>query len=166
VVAASYAGSVCVDFPLCNGQWAPTFQGAIGLQVLHRFGAYAVVLGAWALAAATLAFRGRSWSTPQIARSAELLAIVAFAQACVGVANLLLYIPPLMTVLHQTGAMVTLVVSYRLAFVSWRASDAGAEVAVAVTEAPGSATSASPALSPNFWRRIGLRFGPGAAERL
>ena len=126
LVAASYAGSVCVDFPLCNGEWAPTFSGAIGLQVMHRFGAYAVAIFAFSLAGFVLANREKPWITPQITRTADLVAIAAFAQVCMGVANLILYIPPAMTVLHQSGAVITLALGYRLAFVTWTAAPAAA----------------------------------------
>lgn len=151
LVASSYAGQVCVDFPLCNGQWAPTFQGALGLQVLHRFSAYAIVSVAWVLAFATWLLRDRPWATPQIKRWAGFLALAVFAQMCVGIANLLLYVPPLMTVFHQSMALAALAVSYRLAFVVWLA--------------PGAPTEArSTARSGGSGRGVGLGVGMGALD--
>jgi cytochrome c oxidase assembly protein subunit 15 len=40
LVASNYAALVCTDFPTCHGQWFPTFQGIIGLHMIHRYGAY------------------------------------------------------------------------------------------------------------------------------
>ncbi len=40
LVAATYSRLVCIDFPTCNGQYFPPMEGSIGIQVMHRFGAY------------------------------------------------------------------------------------------------------------------------------
>ena len=40
LVASTYSGLVCIDFPTCNGQYFPKMIGPIGIQMLHRFGAY------------------------------------------------------------------------------------------------------------------------------
>lgn len=130
LVASTYAGSVCVDFPLCNGQWAPTFQGAIGQQVMHRFGAYAVVVLAFAIAGAVWVNRREPWAGASLRRASEVAAGVAFAQMCIGIANLVLYIPPGMTVLHQTGAVATLAAAYRMAWLAWVGDEAAAADAV------------------------------------
>ena len=43
LTASSGAGLACGTWPGCNGSvWFPTFAGPVGLQVLHRAGAYAV----------------------------------------------------------------------------------------------------------------------------
>lgn len=124
LVAASYAGSVCVDFPLCNGQWVPTWSGAIGLQVMHRFGAYFVVVFAMGLAMSTWPLRGRPWMNAEIARWSQIVGLVAFAQTGVGIANLIWYIPPGLTVLHQAMAVALLACAYRLAFVAFNPAEA------------------------------------------
>ena len=42
LVASSYAGLACPDWPTCNGGlWVPTLDGTVGLHVLHRFNGYA-----------------------------------------------------------------------------------------------------------------------------
>ncbi len=123
LVASSYAGVVCVDFPKCNGEWIPTLQGAIGLQVLHRLGAYTVALLSLVIFVVLFVNRTRRWMTGQALALSRLLLVVTFVQVCVGIANLLLFIPAWMTVLHQTMAMLTLLVSWRLAFVVRRSSD-------------------------------------------
>ncbi|MBN8539009.1 MAG: COX15/CtaA family protein [Deltaproteobacteria bacterium] len=114
LVASTYSGSVCVDWPLCNGQWVPTWKGAIGLQIIHRFFAYALValfvgLGIWALV--------------QRERLSELVwklfvkaGIVVILQTIVGIMNLLYFIPPHITVPHQTLAMILLGITLRLWF--------------------------------------------------
>ncbi len=122
LVASSYAGSVCVDFPLCNGQWAPTFQGAIGLQVMHRFGAYALALFGFAIFMTMRRNAAAPWMTRQIRVAAGFLFAVVLAQVGVGIANLLLYIPPAMTVLHQSMAVLLLLAGLRLAYLAHRVS--------------------------------------------
>ena len=37
LVASTYSGLVCLDFPKCNGMWVPSLTGTLGLQVIHRF---------------------------------------------------------------------------------------------------------------------------------
>ena len=40
LVASHYAGNVCPGFPLCHGKLFPSFYGSLGIQVIHRLGAY------------------------------------------------------------------------------------------------------------------------------
>jgi cytochrome c oxidase assembly protein subunit 15 len=118
IVASTYAGSVCVDWPLCNGQWVPAWQGAIGHQVSHRFFAYflAIAIAVYALVIQMNA--KKSWVTPQILRLSRMNAAVVVMQVCVGVANLLLFIPPWVTVVHQSMAILLLAVNLRTYFVA------------------------------------------------
>ncbi|MCM2282210.1 MAG: heme A synthase [Bdellovibrionaceae bacterium] len=127
LVASSYAGAVCVDFPLCNGQWVPTLHGAIGLQVMHRFGAYTLFLFAFAIFGMVHAHRRSSWMTSQVSHISRALLFVVLAQVGVGIANLLMYIPPGMTVLHQSVAIVILLTGIRFAYIANRIA-ASAEV--------------------------------------
>lgn len=118
LVASTYAGSVCVDWPLCNGQWVPTWQGAIGLQIIHRFVAYfitAFVIGYGALLHVN---RHQSWMTPQLKWLILGAQGIVVLQVALGIANLLFFIPPALAVAHQTGAIVLLAVSARLAYVT------------------------------------------------
>lgn len=120
-VASTYAGSVCVDWPLCNGVWVPTWRGAIGLQITHRFIAYflTVSLLAYAILIQTLHKReAKSWMTDQILWLSRISAGLVILQMGVGIANLLFYIPPSVTVLHQTMAVVLLTVNLRAYFVA------------------------------------------------
>ncbi len=114
LVASTYAGSVCVDWPLCNGQWVPTWKGAIGLQIIHRIFAYGLVVLFIGLAI---------WATLNRARISDLVwklflkaAVVVLLQTIVGIMNLLYFIPPQITVPHQTLAMILLGIALRLWF--------------------------------------------------
>ena len=120
VVAATYSGAVCVDWPLCNGQWVPTWAGAIGLQVIHRFTAYfiAAAFAVWAIV--LHAQRDSSWMTPQLLRLSRLAVGVVFLQVAVGVLNLVWIMPVGLTVLHQSGAVALLAVGLRTYFVASR----------------------------------------------
>src|SRR5690606_10239105 len=44
LVSSNYAGLACPEFPLCEGEFASTLKGVVGLQVLHRLGAYIVAI--------------------------------------------------------------------------------------------------------------------------
>ena len=114
LVASTYAGSVCVDWPLCNGQWVPTWKGAIGLQIIHRFVAYGWVLLFLALSIA--AFLQRSKLAASTRRFFYAGGVIVSLQTVVGILNLVFFIPAHLTVLHQTLAMALLCVSLKLAF--------------------------------------------------
>lgn len=120
IVASTYAGSVCVDWPLCNGQWVPTWKGAIGHQVSHRFMAYFLAVAIAAYSIVLHLFRGRRWVTPQLVNLSRLNVGIVVLQVAVGVANLLLYIPPAVTVVHQSMAILLLAVNLRTYFVARR----------------------------------------------
>ncbi len=114
LVASTYAGSVCVDWPLCNGQWIPTLEGAIGLQIIHRFFAYALALLILVFATLMHFKRHESWMTSKLKTATLSLMAVIFIQVGIGVANLLYFIPPSLAVLHQTVAVLLLTISMKL----------------------------------------------------
>ena len=103
LVASTYAGSVCVDWPLCNGQWVPTWQGAIGLQIIHRFIAYGLV--AFFMGLSVWAWLKRRELSPELAILFYVSGAVVSVQTVVGILNLLHFIPPQITVPHQTLAI-------------------------------------------------------------
>ncbi len=121
LVASNYAAHVCPSFPLCHGQWVPTLQGAIGLQVIHRLGAYGLTLVI--LAAFVWVFwemKGRKDPFSQQAKKlASWLLVVLLLQVGVGIANVLLFTPPLITVLHLSLGAVLLGLALRLVFLAW-----------------------------------------------
>ncbi len=118
IVASTYAGSVCVDWPLCNGQWVPTWQGAIGHQVTHRFFAYFLSIAILVYAVVIQVKSRAPWMTSQILRLSRWNVALVSAQVGVGIANLILFIPPSVTVLHQSVAIVLLAVNLRSYFVT------------------------------------------------
>jgi len=98
LVASRSAGLACPEWPTCQGGlWFPTFEGPVGLQLLHRMNGYALVA---CLALAALAARG----APTLRRAAHLALGLGAAQVAVGVANVLLRLPVEVTALHSALA--------------------------------------------------------------
>ncbi|MCB0361730.1 MAG: COX15/CtaA family protein, partial [Bdellovibrionales bacterium] len=105
LVASHYAGLVCPDFPLCHGQFAPTLTGPIGLQVIHRLGAYLCVLlicGFWITVKQLLPS-----GNPLVLKWSKRLLIGIWIQVGLGIANIFFSTPPLIVVLHLfTGTLL------------------------------------------------------------
>lgn len=99
-VAATYAANVCPTFPLCHGQWFPTFFGQIGAQVLHRLGAYITLLS---VVGFYLALRWSGYSG-RLRTYARILVSLVLVQFVLGIANVLFGTPPIITVLHLAVA--------------------------------------------------------------
>jgi cytochrome c oxidase assembly protein subunit 15 len=99
LVSSHYAGLACgTTFPLCNGEsLAPTFEGPVGLHVIHRLNAYAVAL-LFGLLAWQLRGAGR------IGRFARIGFGLVLLQVAVGAANVLLSLPVEVTALHSAVA--------------------------------------------------------------
>lgn len=111
VVAASHAGLVCPEFPLCQGKWFPSFRGLIGLQVLHRLGAYVLtffisLFTIWAY------FFSSSFLRP--------LSLMLFSMLCLqiglGIANVLLATPVIVTVFHLVVATMMIMTVLKMLF--------------------------------------------------
>jgi cytochrome c oxidase assembly protein subunit 15 len=110
LVSSTYAGLACPEWPTCvAGRWFPSFEGALGLQLLHRLGAYALVV---ALAGSAWLSRG----VPQLrGLLASILALV-LTQVAVGVSNVWLRLPVEVTGLHSAlAAALVLTMSLALA---------------------------------------------------
>jgi cytochrome c oxidase assembly protein subunit 15 len=116
-VASTYAGLVCVDWPKCNGAWFPTWVGPIGLQIVHRMVAYFLAVAILFFAVILQRNHVRPWVTPQFLRLSRFAAVVVLLQVVIGILNLVFYIPPSITTLHQTIAIVLLAICVRLYFV-------------------------------------------------
>jgi cytochrome c oxidase assembly protein subunit 15 len=98
LVASRYAGLACSHWPACGPEgWFPSFEGAVGLHLLHRWNA---VLVAATLAGAWLACR----NVPALRGLTTLALALATAQFIVGVANVLLELPVEVTGLHSALA--------------------------------------------------------------
>jgi cytochrome c oxidase assembly protein subunit 15 len=117
-VASTYAGSVCVDWPRCNGEWIPTLTGAIGLQIVHRFVAYTLAISILVFASFMHFKRNRDWMNPSLKAGTLAMLFVVFLQVAIGVANLLYFIPPSLAVIHQTVAILLLTISVKFFFVT------------------------------------------------
>ncbi len=114
MVSTNHASLACPDWPMCNGEWFPPMSGLVGLQMSHRFGAYAL-----AVLLAVLAWRTRRAPDAGVRRIGLLLFVLVLAQSAVGVANVLLGVPVWVSALHLANAAVmlalALVGTFRLA---------------------------------------------------
>ncbi|MEE8580421.1 MAG: COX15/CtaA family protein [Myxococcota bacterium] len=98
LVASTYAGLACPDWPSClDGAWFPSFEGALGLHLLHRLNGYALFV-VLALTAA------RARRVPRLQVMLLLAALLGLLQIAVGVANVLLALPVEITGLHSALA--------------------------------------------------------------
>lgn len=101
LVASHYAANVCPEFPLCHGQWIPTLSGAIGLQIIHRLGAYTLFVIVVGFGLYVL----KTAQDPRAKKYAFLLMAGLVLQIFIGIANVVFQAPPLITVAHlATGA--------------------------------------------------------------
>jgi len=99
LVASNYAALACTDFPTCQGQWIPTLEGPVGLHVIHRLGAYTVVL---VILANFLVMRNQ----PDLLRkNSKIMGMAVLLQIGLGISNVLFYTPPLIAVLHLAVAI-------------------------------------------------------------
>lgn len=138
--SSNYAGIACQGFPSCNGQWWPTLDWSEGfhlsqtvgpnylhgqlhadarsaIQVGHRLGAVALGLGLLWLAL-------RYWHERRLRPWLGALLGGYAVQLGLGIANVLLWLPLWLALLHTAGA-VTLVLLMALAFWHWRLPVAG-----------------------------------------
>lgn len=114
LVASNYAGLVCIDFPKCQGSWIPTLQGPVGLQVLHRFGAYTIFLitfFGWQLVR-------RGTEDSRVRRLAGAMFACVCLQVCLGIANVLLLTPAIIGVAHLATATFILSLGVRLIYLT------------------------------------------------
>lgn len=126
LVSSNYAGLACIEWPSCNGGvWFPAFDGAVGLQVLHRLGGYAVTVGAVALVVAA-----RADSATR--RPAALLVALVLTQITLGVLNVLTRMPVELAIAHAATAHAIVATTAWLAAGTFaRAGEAGRAPAVA-----------------------------------
>jgi cytochrome c oxidase assembly protein subunit 15 len=105
LVASNYAGAVCVDFPTCNGEWFPAWTGPIGIQVIHRLGAYALSAFLTFFFFYTLSLYKDSLVEHADKRLAAQCFMLVISQVMVGVLNLKLLVPAWLTVIHLGVAL-------------------------------------------------------------
>lgn len=112
LVSSNYAGLACTEWPTCNaGQWFPTWQGPVGLQLMHRLAAY--TLAVVAVGFAVVARRSSALRIPSL-----VVACLVGVQIVLGVTNILLRMPVEIAILHSAVAdaivLGTAVSLYRL----------------------------------------------------
>ncbi|MHC4818979.1 MAG: COX15/CtaA family protein, partial [Planctomycetota bacterium] len=101
-------GAACPEWPACSGGvWIPTWDGNVGLHLLHRFNGYAL-LGVLAAAAAA------SRREPGLRGLTILAVALGLGEVLAGIANVRLGIPAEITGLH-TGLAAALVLTLTLA---------------------------------------------------
>lgn len=97
-VSSTYAGLACPEWPTCiDGAWFPSFEGALGTQLLHRLCAYTLLI-----AVPFCAFSARQ--VPALRRLLGCAAALVLVQSVVGIANVLLRLPIEVTGLHSALA--------------------------------------------------------------
>lgn len=99
IVSTNHASLVCPDWPTCNGQWFPALEGLVGVHMLHRYLAYGVTVLVCVVAA-------RMWRAPDpvVRLLGHALVVVTLKQVALGICNLLLGVPVLLSAIHLANA--------------------------------------------------------------
>lgn len=94
LVSSNYAGLDCPEWPTCrDGVWFPSLEGGVGLHLVHRTGAYLVVV---AIGVALWLNRRH----PGVARPLRLATALVLLQVLLGIANVMLGLRVEVTALH------------------------------------------------------------------
>jgi heme A synthase len=121
IVSTSHAGLACPDWPACDGRWFPPLSSLEGLQMLHRYGAYALTA-----AVLLVAIRSRLSSDAAVRAGGSLAFGLTLAQIVLGVANVLLGTPPSLSAVHLANAAAILATLVTTTFrVACMPADAG-----------------------------------------
>ncbi|MDI5985054.1 COX15/CtaA family protein [Halomonas sp. M4R5S39] len=134
-VSSNYAGIACQGFPTCNGQWWPDTDWSEGFHLTQTVGPnylhgqlhadartaihFGHRLGALALGLGLLLLAWRHWQERRLRPWLGALVGGYAVQLGLGVANVLLWLPLWLALLHTAGA-VALVVLMALAVWVWR----------------------------------------------
>lgn len=105
MVSTNHASLACPDWPTCNGEWFPRLQGLVGLQVLHRYGAYLLTIVLF-----TVALSAEKVGDPRVRFLGLLAGRLVLLQIGVGVINVLLGVPVWVSALHLGNAAAILAV--------------------------------------------------------
>jgi cytochrome c oxidase assembly protein subunit 15 len=120
MVSTNHASLVCPEWPTCNGVWFPPLEGLVGLQMMHRYGAYTLTI---ALLAMTT--RARSAPDPILRVWAQAALALTAAQVVLGVSNVFLATPVWLSAAHlataETIIGVLVTVTFRAAMLPARA---------------------------------------------
>jgi heme A synthase len=110
-VSANAAALACPDWPTCHGEWFPPLAGLVGLQMMHRYGAYAVVA-----ALLFLSWRTRALPDPRFRAGGQVAMLLTVAQVVLGVCNVFLGTPPWLSAAHLATAVTLLATLVSLTF--------------------------------------------------
>lgn len=116
LVATTYSGLVCIDFPTCNGQYFPEIRGPIGIQMIHRFGAYwlsCLIVTLYLVAMLRGSYMGLEKKHKVLVAQIFMLVVT---QIFVGVINLKYLMPAFLSVFHLFLALMILLSLVRLYF--------------------------------------------------
>ncbi len=116
LVASTYSGLICVDFPTCNGELLPPLKGPIAIQVIHRLGAYWLSLIVSLLFILGIFYGTRMGLTKKQRVMSVQIFMLVLSQIFVGVMNLKYLMPPYLSVLHLAMALTILLFLLRLHF--------------------------------------------------
>src|SRR6185436_11601070 len=111
IVSASGASLACPDWPTCAGEWMPSMQGLVGIQMAHRLGAYFLTVYL-----VILAWMSRRASDPVVASVGPVLVGLVLGQIVIGVLNLWLGIQVWLSALHLANAAGMLAVAIAATF--------------------------------------------------
>lgn len=120
LVASNYAGMACVDFPTCNGQWFPAWTGPIGLQVMHRMGAYMLSLLVLSVFLFTLSLQAKGRVSKPLKRLSFQAFVLLLSQVAIGIMNIKMLIPAWLTVIHLGVGLFILLTMFRLNLRLWQ----------------------------------------------
>jgi cytochrome c oxidase assembly protein subunit 15 len=117
LVASTYSGLVCLDFPKCNGEWLPTLEGSIGLQVIHRFYAYFVALVILSVRMWAAFDKKTLLENPKIFFNAKILFMFVVMQIFWGIMNLKIFLPSWGAVIHHLTGVLLFALAIRFTFI-------------------------------------------------
>lgn len=113
MVSTHHASLACPDWPTCNGAWFPRFEGAVAMQMLHRWGAYALL----AIMLMVL-IRTRPLADPVFRSGGSLAFGMTLIQAMFGIFNVMLGLPIWLSAVHLGMATAILALNVTLTFVA------------------------------------------------
>jgi heme A synthase len=113
-VSTTHAATVCPDWPGCNGVWFPPMEGLVGIQMAHRFGAYALIT-----VMIVMFLRARRAPDAGVRAAGQMALSLTLAQAVLGVSNIYLGAPVWLSAAHLATATAILAIAvtgtYRVA---------------------------------------------------
>lgn len=116
LVSTNYAGLSCEGFPLCNGEFIPTWSGLVGLQVKHRLWGYLTAIAIFSFVNVIRKNKNASWMDFRIYKYSRILAFLIISQIFVGAANVIYKTPPIITVIHLAIATVLMGIMLKILY--------------------------------------------------